>query len=173
MAAIAVELAKPVADPHDAARRQVERWRGSCLDFYARGEKVVGQCLLALKNSANAPTGLKLPHLAGQRILALQSQLGAVGLSAKANTAVESAFAEWQLLDDARAYLAHGVVTVTLDQRGDWFAIFDMTVFRANEAKSQRWALSSCEAKRHADRLDQAWKVLSAQLGQVRKKLST
>lgn len=159
-------------DNYATARSDVASWRGSCLDVYARGERAIGQCLLAMKSHSKFGETVKLQHLAGQRTATVQGLLDGLGLTGKALKAVKNALDLWLQLDSQRAFLAHGVVQVALDQKGQWVAIFDMVVFRANIATSQRWAVTALEAKEHTERLETAWKSLSAQLGQVRKRVS-
>ena len=161
------------SDPYNLARQQIACWRGNCVDFYARGERVIGQSLLAIRAASKLPESIKLPHLAGQRVAIFQAQLVSIGLSEKALNAVGRALTEWFQLDEARTYLAHGVLDVTLDSHAKWFAIFDANVFRANEVKAQRWTISAGEAQQHLENLETAWKNLSAQLGQVRKAIAS
>ena len=154
--------------PHEIARIEIETWRGHCLDVFAKGERVVGQTLESLRLSAKGATTIKLRHLAGQRADDLAKHISDSGISAKQAKSVASALASWREFEERRNYLAHAVSTVTLDAKGGWFVLFDMTVYRSDQGAAQRWALGATEAAQFAHQLEASGKHLSAQLGQVR-----
>jgi len=167
------EEVNSVGKPHDLARAAIESWRGRCIDLFARGEKVIGQTLEAIRAAAKEPTTVKLRHLAGQRSEDISRQLRGLKFPAKQSNKLVEAVTGWRVFEAKRVFFAHATMTVTLDSKGKWFAVFDMTVYRSDQPQRERWVVSECEANEFANFLDASWKQLSAQLGQVRKQPDT
>ena len=157
--------------PHDQAKSKIETWRGHCLDLFARGERCIGQAFEAIFKGKSAPPNLKLRHLAGQRLDDLAKYFEANPPNGKLAKSIAQTLDAWQVHNESRTFLAHGCLTVTLDQRGKWFAVFDMTVYRSGLPICQRLALGEAEAGDFATELEVNWKLLSSQLGHVRKSL--
>ncbi|HEX9807601.1 MAG TPA: hypothetical protein VGA34_11970, partial [Alteraurantiacibacter sp.] len=58
------EIPDKASSPHVVARKQINEWRGRCLDLFAQGEKAIA---VLLENARVAQIDVKLHHLAGQR----------------------------------------------------------------------------------------------------------
>ncbi len=100
--------------PHDIARLLISTWRGSCMDIYARGEKIIGQTLEAIRSDAKDPKAIKLEHLGGQRSKALASQLEQLPLTEKQAKAMKSALEIWRKYEEQRTFLAQQQLTSPL-----------------------------------------------------------
>lgn len=156
--------------PHEVARNDIEKWRGHCLDFFAKCERHIGRALQALHASPKFETVVKLRHLAGQRADDMAQLLSECGLTPKEFKAVSDALLTWRSFEEPRNFLAHGVLTITLDPQGKPFAIFDMTVFRANAAEQKRWTVSHAEVVEWEIVWRKSGQDLAQRLGQLRKK---
>lgn len=154
-----------MSDKRDCTN-EINAWRGECLNVFARGESAVGEAL-----QASEPT--KLPHLAGQRLAMLQAKIKDYSATKKQEQALGTAITEWIHVEERRPYLAHGVTTQFIDTRDRWAVFIDMVVFRKNIATKQRWALTENEAIEFKENLLNAYKSLSSQLGQFKKRAST
>ena len=154
---------------HEIARAEIDRWRGRCLDHYARTERVIGVTLEKAQQSGQIT---KLKGLAGQRFLDLESLIrGATGTD-KQKAAMQVSTERWRTVEARRAYFAHGVVTALLDQRGNWNARFDLTQYKANAANHERWTIERSEALKFEESLKESFKLVSQQMGLLRKQLA-
>jgi hypothetical protein len=155
--------------PHDLAAAEINGWRGRCLDLFARGERAVDMALEAVSK-------LELPMkpLAGQRLAdVVRLAVEDTGATEKQSSALLLALERWSLINAHRAYLAHGVATVLLDRQGEWHVQFDFVRYQSKRRDQQRWPLSKDEALQFEAELEQAFKAISAQLGQFRKRYSS
>ena len=113
-----------------------------------------------------------IKHLAGQRTADLEwltrNETGTV----KQRQALSNALAGWAELEARRAYIAHGVVTVRVDKNGLWRARVDFTAYRNGPGEKCRWSFSRTEADDFEMSLERGFRALSAQLGQLRKRLA-
>ena len=143
-------------------------WRGSCLNYFARTEAAVAKTLEAAQTSGKLRN---IRHLAGQRLSDLIALSGEIDATDKQKSALSKALKSWQSLEQNRQYLAHGVATIAVDQKGAWIAIYDLKTYRSNVGKEERWAVKQSEAEEFSSQLGQAFKLLSGQLGQFRKRI--
>ena len=90
----------------------------------------------------------------------------------KQKASLTKALTGWKDYDQDRPWLSHGIVTVLLDRNGEWHAQFDMTKWQANLAQKGRKTWSKAEALEFEKCLASAFRVLSSQLGQFRKRLN-
>lgn len=148
----------------------VDSWRGHCLNYFARGEAVVAKTLETAQASGHIMT---IKHLAGQRLVDLIALSNRICGTNKQVSALTSALQMWQDVEAKRQFLAHGVVTVATDAQGKWVALLDVRVFRSSIAKADRLTLKQSEAEEFAKELANAFKSLSGQLGQFRKRLKS
>jgi N-acetylglutamate synthase-like GNAT family acetyltransferase len=156
--------------PHDLAAAEINGWRGRCLDLYARGERSVDHSLELASRCDGIPA---MKPLAGQRLAeVLRLAVEEPGTTEKQSTGLLLALERWSGINAQRAYLAHGVATVLLDRQGAWHAQFDFVRYQGKRREPQRWALSKNEALQFEAELEQAFMVLSAQLGHFRKRRS-
>jgi len=91
----------------------------------------------------------------------------------KQKQAVQAALEAWADVESRRASFAHGVAIALLDKNGTWHVQLDFVAYRSNRADPCRWNLSRSEAESFEARLAEAFKQLSSQLGQVKKRLSS
>ena len=155
--------------PHDVAAGEIDGWRGRCLDLFAKAERAVAVTLEAV--AARDPL-LSIKHLAGHRMVDLNKLAASEdGATEKQSKALLAALDAWPGLEGKRTFLAHGITTVLLDRHGSWQARFDVTNYRPNKRERLNWTCSKDEALEFEALLEQAFKALSAQLGQFRKRL--
>ena len=110
--------------------------------------------------------------MAGQRLTDLEALIAEEVATPKQIAGLAKAITAWHQLENTRTFLAHGEVTVLVDQRGDWSARFDLTRYKANCAIDERWIANQTEAEAFEVELQTAFLLLSQQLGQLRKRLS-
>lgn len=149
-----------LAEAHEAATNDVNRWRGHCLDLYARIERDCIETIDTMIASGRMPE-LRHASLFGARIGVVHKALesGHFGRKPKALETLKG-------LDDAllrRNDIVHGVGKVWIDIKGNWqweFAYRDNANKQAevsgfislDEAKEIKAALSS-GARSLGDRL--------------------
>ena len=157
------EVAGP--KPHDLACAEIAAWRGRCLDLFAKGERSVSQALEVLR--ACDPS-IKIKHLASQRLNDLVGVTSALTLTGKQRKSLDSALKAWEAVDARRKLFAHGVATPLLDKQGSWHIRFDFIVFP--QAELVQWTASRAEANEFESDLTTAFKALSTELGQLKKR---
>jgi len=115
---------------------------------------------------------VKLRHLFGQKLADLIALSERIKGTPKQVRAFSNALELWREVEVRRQYLAHGVASVSHDNRRNWIVMFDMVSHRSNTREPLRWAVKQEEAEQFLANLEQAFKQLSAQLGNFRKRLS-
>jgi hypothetical protein len=155
--------------PHDIASAHIDTWRGRCLDFFARGERAVGQLLEA---AIVAGRPVKLRHLGGQRLADSTAFAETCGGTAKQVAALRLSLQSWQAVEARRSFFAHGVATTLLDKNGRWFVTLDFIAYRSNSPVPERWTLSGSEAAEFEERLSEAFVALARELGQLKTRLA-
>ena len=156
--------------PHDLAAGEISGWRGRCLDLFARGERIIDA---VLEVAGDLDPALTMKHLAGQRIADLRKLASAEkGASEKQKLAVLACLERWQAVHSKRAFFAHGIVTALIDKQAGWHVQLDFTRYQGKQRDRQRWSISNQEAMRFEQELAHETHVLSAQLGQFRKRLA-
>lgn len=101
------DIPQLLQEAHRRAIDDANRWRGQCVNQFARGEMAIGKALLV------AEPGKKLPMLLSQKIEALCKKC-------PAETKRQKALVEFHELADQRNALVHGDGKVFIDQRGRW-----------------------------------------------------
>lgn len=162
-----IEAALPRA-PFEAARDAAARWRGRCLDVFARSEAAVTETLLVLAAVGERAPALKLPHLVGQRYDALSNAVGAGGAFADEGKAAVMPIAEFRKHDALRTQLSHGVFTVTLDHRGQWHLVARVLAIRAGRAARDLLVVEQAETTAILEALEKDGNRLRSVLGQLR-----
>ena len=148
-----------------AADPSADEWRGRCLNLFARGELAV---LRTLEVGRESGLISKIPHLAGQRIAALQVMTGQLQLTEKQVLGLDNSIGEWQRLEQRRLFLAHGVMRLAFEPRGKWVLLLDVRVHRAQRASDDRWTVTQEEAGAFHAELEAGYLALSQRLGLVR-----
>ncbi len=158
-------------EPFDAARDEVNAWRGRCLDAFARAEEAVTETLLVLAETERGKA-IRLQHLVGQRFDELNTVLGEGGAFAGESKAAANALAAFRQHDELRAFLCHGVANVTLDKHGRWTVVMRVIALRARKAARSHRAMEQGEAGQLADGLAKASQKLRSHLKRVRAKVA-
>lgn len=152
----------------EAAQDAAATWRGRCLDVFARSEAAVTETLLVLATDAARGSSVKLPHLVGQRYDALLIAIGADGPFADECKASTQAVAAFRKHDELRTQISHGVFTVTLDHRGQWYLVTRVLVLRSGRASQNLFVTEQAEAAAILDLLERDGSHLRSALGEVR-----
>lgn len=155
--------------PFEIAQAEIDGWRGRCIDLFSRGEHAVGR---ALEQAIACGRAVKLRHLAGHRLSDLSAFAEASGGTAKQVQALREAIEAWTAIEADRVFLAHGTRTVLIDKHSAWFVLLEFTAYRGNAAEPRRRILTRLEAEQFEALLKERCADLSAQLGQLRKRLS-
>lgn len=135
---------------HEAHRRAIDdanRWRGKCVNHFARGELLIGKALAARDDSK------PLPMLLSQRISRLSAMLGD---QPKATVALD----QFQQLSSHRNAVVHGSGKVFVDVEGKWL----LTLELLDRSGASRLQLVKDEAEAHAKLLKATVDRLSAAL---------
>jgi len=106
------EIPKLLRDAHRRAIDQANCWRGRCVNYFARGELVIGE---ALATSSAKP----LPMLLSQRIARL---IDLVNDRPKELAALD----QFQSLASDRNSIVHGAGKVFVDSEGKWLLILEL-----------------------------------------------
>lgn len=153
---------------HQIARDEIDGWRGRCIDYFARIEKRTG-VVLAEAISCGFP--VKQRPLAGPRLSEIETLRTSCPGTAKQESLLTAAIDGWKSVEPRRTFIAHGELTVLLDQRGIWNARFDLTRFKRRESIDERWTLTRDEAAAFELMLKRSFEKISQQLGLLRKRL--
>ena len=66
---------------------------------------------------------------------------------------------------------AHGVAFEAHDTSGEWVVLLDTKVYSAKQKEQRRWTVTQDEAVQFQAELTDAFKALSSQAGQFRRRL--
>jgi hypothetical protein len=111
---VELPISLSIADAHSNATDELNRWRGHCIDAFARMEEAAAKTLVSLP----LPAGKKRPALFGERLDALRvvlercSDAGAPKVLAALNKLQPDL--EW------RNKVVHATGAVYVDARGHW-----------------------------------------------------
>jgi hypothetical protein len=150
------------------ARGEIDGWRGQCMDVYAKSERAIAS---TLEQAIARGRAAKPKHLAGQRLAELESVIAKEQATTPQTKALSAAISSWHVMEDKRAFLAHGVLE-ELVGAAEWWAIFDVIVYDKSGKTERRWALSQREADQFQEQLIKAFSALSGQLGQLRQRMA-
>lgn len=158
----------PRGQLHDAARAEIEAWRGRCLNVFSRAEKAVTDSLLKARETDNTT---RLEPLAGQRLNALEKLVSEQRSTESQKNALVSALSSWRKHDEKRPYFSHGIMTELIDRTGQWHVRVDFIAVQKGACEPRRMMMSKSEAEEFEAGLHAAFKSLSGQLGQLRKRI--
>lgn len=103
---------------HSAAIDDVNRWRGHCIECFARIDEAAAKALEAMA-SDKPDANIKTPHLFGQRIAALRMALEGKPVAAKAGPILK-ALDQLRPILDQRNTIVHATGSVWIDAKGRW-----------------------------------------------------
>jgi hypothetical protein len=111
---------RPLKAAHRDATDDANRWRGHCIDCFARIEKAVAETLRTLSKSERHGASVKEPSLFGRRIEALRLAISPGGPFQAEGRDVGKALAKLAPWLEQRNNIVHGVGTVWISGSGDW-----------------------------------------------------
>ena len=111
-----VPIKRALSDPHSAAINAVNRWRGHCVERYARLEYEVTSTLSAM--AAMPDSKLSVPHNFGEKVKKLRAAVEAGGPFAHAKLSKSlDGFADHL---SRRNMLVHATGKVWIDSKSEW-----------------------------------------------------
>ncbi len=116
---------------------------------------------------------LRLEPLAGQRLNSLEKLAQTDNATDAQRAALVKAIALWRRHDEKRPFFSHGVFAELLDRNEQWHVQIDFVTVQKGVCKPRRMNLSKAEAEEFEKGLQEAFKALSGQLGQLRKRLAS
>lgn len=154
----------------EVAVREINLWRGECMNLFARGERAVGG---VLESAALVGKVAKIRHLAGQQLSDLRELAEGTDSTDKQRKALHNALEQWQEVESQRQFLAHGVTSHSWNERGEWTLLLDIVTYRGGKSDNQRWAIKKSEAEEFLNKLSGAFNALSQQLGHLKSRFAT
>ncbi|MGA1799347.1 hypothetical protein VH567_11270 [Sphingomonas sp. 4RDLI-65] len=155
-------------EPFNQATARVNEWRGACIDAFVRAEAATTECLAVLAEVQDRGILVRLPHLVGQRLDALQAMIGPGCPFESEGRPAYAALERFREHDDFRSTLCHGVGHVTLDRRGCWTVILRVAVLRTRRLARFVQVFTEAEAEVRRSTVAAASRDLCSRLGQVR-----
>jgi hypothetical protein len=135
------------AEPFKRASAEVNQWRGRCLQIFAGVEHLVTECLLLLAEVPDKGKDVRLRHLVGQRFEDLSLALAVDGPFATEGEKILKALTAFRDMDDLRAMLCHAAAEVTLNEQGDWTAIFRHVAIRSKKRCAEQRVIGQSQAE--------------------------
>lgn len=117
---VETSIDRPLKAAHRDAIDDVNRWRGHCMDCFARIDESVAETLRALAKSERQGTSVKTPLLFGLRIEALRKAISPSGSFHTEGREVSKALTKLESFLAQRNTLVHGVGTIWINASGDW-----------------------------------------------------
>lgn len=154
--------------PFHEATARVNEWRGACMDAFVRAEAATTECLAVLAEVPDRGILVRLPHLVGQRLDALQAMIGAGCPFETEGRAAATALERFREHDDLRSTLCHGLAQVTLDRRGCWTVVLRVAVLRTRRLARSVQVFTEADAELKRSAVAAASRDLCSRLGQVR-----
>ena len=111
-----IPIERSVSDAHRAATDDVNRWRGHCLESYARLEFEVTNTLRAMADEPNSKAAV--PHNFGDKMKKLRSVIGPG--EQFANGKLAKTLNEFDDHLGRRNLLVHATGKVTINAKGEW-----------------------------------------------------
>lgn len=136
------------AQAHEAAIDDVNRWRGHCIECFARLERGMGEALESIAGAS--PSSKRIPFTFGDKAKALRSATSPAGPFAKARL-LKALHAADELLDQ-RNRIVHACGRVWIDGAGGWAWIYrfkpvgkaeEMGIFEQKAARQFETQLAS------------------------------
>ena len=138
----------PIKTLDDAHRRAIEdanRWRGHCVNLFARGEMIVSEALLARLESKSLP-------------LVFSQRVGRLAALIEGDQKQSAAVKDFQLQTSDRNVIVHGVGKVYVDGQGRWM----LTLHALDRSGSTQHHVLQAWAEQRARDLTSAVQRLSA-----------
>lgn len=150
-------IEKPIAkDAWKEASAAAALWRGSALQQFAHAEGAVTDTLALMGLVKGLGAEIKLPHLVGQRFVALAKAVGSDGPFLQEGGKVSAALANFMEFDTLRPALTHGVIKVALCNNADWIALFSVKKFKNGKVVRDVYVLEGDIADERLQALRQA-----------------
>jgi hypothetical protein len=105
---------------HREATDDFNRWRGRCVDCFARIEEAIKATLSAMASATERGESVRIPPLFGQRVEALQKAIDSAGPFAQEGKSVRKALLEIERWLANRNLLVHGVGSIWINASGEW-----------------------------------------------------
>ena len=139
------ELISPtLGAAHQDALDDANRWRGSCMEKFARIDQAVATALEAL--AARDPSAkVRTPYLFGQRIAALRAALQPGQPFAAKSGPVLKALDKLEPYLPQRNILVHATGSVWVKARGEWLWLYCVTPSGRNRVQ-EKGSIDSTEA---------------------------
>ena len=155
-----LQIISTVQEAHDAAVREVHRWRGHCVDLYARLERGLTLTIdsLGIAVGTNA-------SVFGERLKRVTSAVTPEGSHPHAKTS--AALRETLDHTKRRNMLVHAVGGVFIDARGDWFWRYNYQPSKA-KAPPENGSFSRSEGERMEAELEEKVRSICAHLQSLR-----
>ncbi|MCY7281530.1 MAG: hypothetical protein LH610_11680 [Sphingomonas bacterium] len=116
-------IAASLRDVHRAAVEDVNRWRGHCVDHFARIESCMAKVAAAMLAHPDG-TALKRPTLFGGHVSTLKNAVAADGPFATVGSKLRAALEQCEPAFAARNFLIHGTGRVLIDEPGAWVWLY-------------------------------------------------
>lgn len=155
-----------ICKPHDLARTQIERWRGSCLNTFSRGERTI---INFLEHTRSPIKAFPLKGMAAQRLEGLCASVGSMELTDKQRNTVQAALDQWLAMQPKRVFFAYGVIIELIDRHGQWHVKFEATVVRKGHCTNECWCVREVEARAFETDLHRAFSNLKGRLCSIDK----
>ena len=151
---------------HIRACDDVNRWRGHCIELFARIEREAGEALAAMAQADDGKRA-KVPHMFGDRMKALSAAFAQGGTCPRPKIA--KALADAADLLEQRNRLVHARSRILLDRDGNWVWQY---FFRPSGKPEESGCVDAKEAGEVERALQRASQSVCAQLGALTAKLS-
>jgi phage baseplate assembly protein W len=112
-------ISPALADAHRAAVDDANRWRGYCVDKFARAEARMRQAIEAMLVHPDG-AGLKRPSMFGQHVAELSKAVAEEGPFAKSGSKVRDALVRCESGFALRNVVTHAVGTIWVDGQRRW-----------------------------------------------------
>jgi hypothetical protein len=162
---------QPAIDKWSKATRDVNMWRGECLQLFCVAELAIIETLLALKSDKKGGAAVRIGHLAGQRLDEIQRVLGPEGGFAQQGKPAIKSLTSYCELESYRNHLAHNIAKVTIAKTGDWVAVLKRMEVRADQAEEKVLFVEEAKAEIILSDLEKKTRHLTAVLGSLRRTL--
>jgi hypothetical protein len=105
-----------MAQAHEAATDDVNRWRGHCIECFARLERSMGEALELM--ASVSPSAKRLPLTFGDKVKGLRSAISPAAVFA--NARLLKALQATDALLEQRNRIVHASGKVWIDSAGNW-----------------------------------------------------
>lgn len=113
---VELPISPSLDEAHGAALDDVNRWRGHCVELYARIERAIGETLLSVAESKQPAK--RPPEMFGPRLKALRALVGPDGEHRNSDLFKRLAAVEDEL--GFRNFIVHASGSVWIDAKNNW-----------------------------------------------------